>query len=143
MKPVFQDRFMDDPRGGNCVAACLASLLEIPLSEVPDFDMRRNCESEDGEDWRLFFGAWLEERFGLTLVSVDIPREDDDQELCGWWAEVEMMLGGPGPRGVGHCVVARGDQIVHDPRPEGGGLLKVKSAYFLLPARVRSHRASP
>jgi hypothetical protein len=36
MKPVFQTRY--DPPNGNCMAACVASILELPLDDV-DIDV--------------------------------------------------------------------------------------------------------
>lgn len=42
MIPVFQTKF--GPRNGNCMQAVVASLLELPLSEVPEF---RGTESQD------------------------------------------------------------------------------------------------
>jgi hypothetical protein len=62
VKPVDQTTF--GAPGGNCFSACVASLLEIPLSEVPYFMGDGPIEQE--YDWFNPFLAWLRER--------------------GWWA---------------------------------------------------------
>ena len=40
MKPVDQDSFSDESKGthGNCYAACIASILEVPLADLAEFD---------------------------------------------------------------------------------------------------------
>jgi hypothetical protein len=114
MIPVTQDKFggQDAPpeESGNCFAACIASILELPLSEVPNF-----CAYSD---WNTRVNNWLED-YGMFLITIEPkswyprPRQFDD---C------YSILSGPSGRGLRHCVVGKGEQMVHDPHPSRAGL---------------------
>lgn len=68
MKPVHQTNFQ---RGtGNCFAACLASILEMPLEEVPNFC--HEGSDADGSTWLERTARWLEER-GRGFVFLNYP----------------------------------------------------------------------
>lgn len=58
MKPVDQTQFAGEGVGGNCVQASVASILGLPLIDVPHF-----LEIADRpEEWELAFMDWLEDR---------------------------------------------------------------------------------
>ena len=71
MTPVKQtiltDKTVDPPVVGNCFQACVASLLDLPLDDVPHF-----C---DCNSWPMNFHRWLEDR-GLTSVQFSQPDLD-------------------------------------------------------------------
>src|SRR5260370_22421604 len=64
MKPVTQSLVGEE---GNCFAACVASILEMSLVEVPNF-----CAVDNG--WWAAFQAWLAER-GLCAVDINIEGQ--------------------------------------------------------------------
>jgi len=132
MKPVFQTRFhLPGEPPGNCFPACIASLLEVSISDVPQPGI------DDKDDWSEYWtrlGAWLE-GLGFHLIQVS----------PGWWStsvmsesESDLWIGsGPGPRGHRHSVVMRGAGfLVHDPHPSGVGLLEVDDREYLVPLDV-------
>jgi len=43
-----------------------------------------------------------------------------------------VIAGGPGPRGCDHCVLMRDGKLVHDPHPEGGGLMSVADVTLIV-----------
>lgn len=104
MKPVNQTIFKDEQGRGNCLQACIASLLELPLEDVPHFTAM-------GEEWWFNMRDWFAERnlnveWAATIVpfgawhiaSVVSPRFDD---------------------GTTHAVICNPDgEIVHDPHPD-------------------------
>jgi hypothetical protein len=110
MIPVFQDIL--DPVNGNCFAASIASILEIPLHRVPNF-----C--------RVSNPSWLEETqhflrpMGLSFLDVQIMPENRGWVLENW---TYHTIAGKGPRGAMHSVVAYRGKIVHDPYPGSPGL---------------------
>lgn len=64
MTPVDQTEF--GPFRGNCLSACVASLLDLPISEVPTFTDRH---AEGGVDWVNGLATWLDARgWGLVIV---------------------------------------------------------------------------
>jgi hypothetical protein len=99
VKPVDQTVF--GPRG-NCKAACVASVLEVALADVPE------C---DGGVWVQRHMDWLAAR-NLTLLH--IPANGGRFYVPGC-----HLLIAKSPRNDGyHCVVVRDGEIVHDPHPE-------------------------
>jgi ribosomal protein S18 acetylase RimI-like enzyme len=111
---------------GNCFQACVASILELPLEEVPHF-----CKDEnpywfrDLEDWLLPMGL------APMLVSPG---------TCSALDTTYSIAGGPAARGLMHSVVVRGVEVVHDPHPSRSGLVEVKDYMFFIaidPAAAR------
>jgi hypothetical protein len=99
MKPVDQTTF--GVGLGNCLSACVASLLHLPIEEVPHF----------GADdlWFQRLCDWLAPR-GFYAMCI---HYDPDHVPSGFY-----ILGGKSPRGEFlHAVVANGRTIVHDPHP--------------------------
>lgn len=111
MNPVEQTIFTVE-EGGNCMAACLASLFELPLNEVPNA-AKEWAKSKDPEYTRagwLLIEEWLDS-FGLEHVEFNgtewIPR--------GYW-----IASVPSPRleGETHAVIFEGRTFVWDPHPD-------------------------
>ena len=93
------------PYDGNCFSACLASILEIPIEEVPLFL---------GTYWDDFL-PWLKAR-GL---GASLYRKSERRFPLGY-----SIAGGPSKRFAGkmHACVAYDGMIVHDPHPSRDGL---------------------
>lgn len=110
MIPVDQDIFGGGK--GNCWAACLATLLDKPLSEVPNF-----C-GEMGDAWWEETQSWLQ---GQGLYGIEVFLAGDGPWLMSL-PPVPVILTGKSPRGeFGHACVGRisGNDIefIHDPHP--------------------------
>lgn len=114
MIPVYQDDFTFST--GNCFAACLATLLEVPLEAVPSFMAE--------EDWFGAVNRWLAPR-NLRFVDIKWTSEFAIQPDTGGYC----LLTGPSPRRpeLLHTIVAtigrRDDGHVefrptHDPHPD-------------------------
>jgi hypothetical protein len=120
MIPVYQTNF--DVPGGNCFSACVASILELPLEQVPYF-------MENDHSWWQKFNKWLKLRnmYGVYLLeewSVEIPA---GIHIASGIVEVETA-------GLcNHAVVARGKKVIHDPHPEGGGVDEIEHRVVLVP----------
>jgi len=133
MKPVMQTQF--GKADGNCYAACLASILEIPIDSVPPC---RQCNDESDQMAALrqqkFYREWAR-TMGFVLINVEGDFAAFDR--------VFMVAGGRGPRGIGHAVVWRGGKCVHDPFPGGGGLTGEPDEYeILVPMNPARRKAS-
>lgn len=113
MKPVFQTRF-GRPLG-NCWAAAIASVLEVPLEAV---------------DWAAGMAAEEVEPPGATDVSPEwLRRRDERLEALGYWlciftpvawpafipAGAHYLALGQTASGVGHVCVHLDGQLVHNP----------------------------
>ena len=120
MISVFQDKFSGHPDGGNCIQASVASLLELRLDDVPHFLKESGCWAT----WRITLDEWLEKSglyahwtYGDKIVHFD-----------GYF-----LATGPTTRGTHHMVIYKGNEMVHDPHPEGDGLVTIDSTCVFIP----------
>lgn len=134
MQFVTQTKFTDEALSvhGNCMAACIASLIDVNLASVPAWEDM----GEDGS-WGDSFIEFLEANgFSYEGLFTAIDPSLD------WWAELikrspgvdgHFIVGGKSPRlgGRGHAVIFRDGVMVHDPHPSGEGLTSVEEVYMI------------
>jgi hypothetical protein len=129
MKPVMQE--ITTSAEGDCLSACLASLLELEIGQVPKF--RRD---HGPVEMMPAAREWLEETHGCSLVQVNLKKLPLEQLLA---APGQLCIAGVKVRhGLYHAVVGRlsgdGFELVHDPHPAVGGILEHPLAlYFIVP----------
>ena len=139
MTPVLQRSFED--HRGDCFAACLASLLDVPLDAVPNFralqtDGKISCSGQAADDW-------LRENHHKRFIDIEFHHGDGPIEVDTSRVVLNrlyvrnrddyVLLSGESPRKNAdgskkyHCVVGRakcwGFEVVHDPHPDGGGIV--------------------
>lgn len=116
MRRVVQSRTGED---GNCFAACLASILNLPLSSVPEMSTDDQAERAN---------TFLAGR-GLSYRRVPI----DGRKPSGW-----STIEGVSPRGGMHACVARDGELAWDPHPieDGTGQGLVEPRYYGLIERL-------
>jgi hypothetical protein len=121
---VHQDRFgpADNPPGerGNCNQVCLATLLGLPVDQVPHFF--DTDEAIEVQRERML--GWLTERGWVALY---LPWTWVGSDWLVPPANGLVMVSGKSPRGPwGHVVVGRLEgadwHLVHDPHPSKTGL---------------------
>ena len=101
MKPVEQT-ILTVP-GGNCFAASVASILELPLDALPVIE-----QHEDGQ----WFYQWLDWLGPLNLTFVLIASSPS------WTPLGYAILSAQSPRDLClHCVVCFNGKIAWDPSP--------------------------
>lgn len=121
MKPVMQDAFGDT---GNCFSACLASLFEIDLKDVPNFFV---LAGNDANVWWKEVRNWLRPR-GFGVMSVAFT----DAKLIGGF-EGWLIVCGESQRGFQHATLWRDGMIVHDPHPSQCGIISPDAVDLLYP----------
>lgn len=109
---------------GNCFSTCVACLLRVPVQEVPNFCVERPSR------WLGDCNDWLRKR-GWTLLYLRGPEWPPF--LLAHHPGLTVVAGGPGPRGADHCVLMRDGVLLHDPHPDGTGLLQVEDVMVLVP----------
>ena len=87
---------------GTCFRTCLASVLNLRESQVPDFK-RANLDPE--------VNRWLGKNYGLQYKELPIT----DPAPLGY-----HFILGLSPRGGQHCVVGYNGRLAHDPHPMDG-----------------------
>jgi len=135
----------EDVVPGDCWRACLASLLEVPIAEVPHFIHLYPTEPDaevtpeelaqrevDGPPWWRASVAWVrEQRPGWTIAAWDrpepwVPLMPKVLEIDGVPLTAREIITAPSPRGAwNHSVLvdAQTGELEHDPFPGGQGVL--------------------
>lgn len=136
MRPVDQTVFTVP--GGNCFSACVATLLELELDDVPYF--MGDEPPDQPSEWFERFAGWLA-RFGFYPLYCALGGDNR------WRPHGLHILSGLSPRAAElgetwqHCVVARGTEIIHDPHPSRAGVLSHDDVVVLVPFDPRrTHR---
>ena len=114
MIPVKQQvLYQDEPRiYGDCMRACVASILELPINEVPHF-----LEVAKGSIYEFYN---LIEEF---LLERGYEAYWQHSLIYHWrpgLPDCYHIISGPSPRypGVGHAVVGLNGSPVFDPHPD-------------------------
>ena len=119
MKPVdmISEYNPIDNKSGDCWRACIASLLELSVNDVPHF------VGEYGNRYMEKTRKWLNER-GFGLVET---------RYHGGYNSF-LIASGPSPRSkdVTHSVIWQNGKMVHDPHPSRAGLWGLPYDYSIL-----------
>lgn len=115
MIPVYQSITKHDPDNGqigDCFRACICSLLELPIEKVPHFATypqdqwwSRVIDYMDAKGYKVFCG------FGAQA---------DPKDKALYYIATGTSL-----RGFLHSVIYREGKLVHDPHPDGGGVVDI------------------
>lgn len=137
MIPHTQTIFGDGTEGatpGNCMQTAVASLLDLPLDDVPHF------VAEPIETWWTEFLDWIFAR-GLRLTMFEDRFDEIEQYRGGDLITAPLSLApadrlaianGMTERGFRHSVLWQHGALVHDPHPSGAGLLDGPDEIWLL-----------
>jgi hypothetical protein len=106
MKPILQTKFGEQ---GNCLQACIASLLEIEMDAVPEFPISGQF---------LHLERFMRQR-GLQPVAYPPERFTPPYD-------VYYLVWGLSPRGIRHSVIYQNNLMVHDPHPDCSGLTTIE-----------------
>lgn len=134
MKPVDQTIF-SNPEGtskGNCMTACVASLLELPIEEVPYFI------GLPEDEWFSVFQNFLKQH-GYQFSGMFFFTEG-----LGW---KELLQLSPGVNGyfmcsgaswrdyvtAGHAVIYKDGEMIHDPHFSRMGIKVLEDAWMIEP----------
>lgn len=120
MKPVKQLIYNQGSNGvGDCLRACVASILEIPIETVPNF-----IEYEKGGNEYLDVMNEFLRKYRLKSLNLSYQNWDDPQN---WKPPGYHMIYGYSERGIKHAVVGYQGQVVFDPHPDETGLVEIDS----------------
>lgn len=126
MKPVAQT-ILHNPETpevmGNCVQAVVASILELPLEEVPHFVQQDYDNKGEGNwYWMNLLRQFLKSH-NKTLTRLYAPEELATDE--------QLIVFGDSPRDVGHAVIFQDGKLLHDPHPDKTGLKTQSHIYAI------------
>ena len=126
MKKVYQNKF---GAGGNCFQACIASIFELSLEEVPDF-----CNEYKGEVYYEQFVKWLNKR-GFSALPVDANDDSGSLNRPNYKGCI-LMVGGKNNDDVMHSVIYKDGELVHNPNRKCKGI-KPETIDIIFPLNPR------
>ena len=120
MIPIIQTVHTKDD--GNCLAACLASVLEVGIETFPDLP-------KGNGKWIKIITEHLH-KMDYNLILIDDINEENIQ---GYY----LMVGDNPTSGHQHCVVCKNGKIVHDPSPKRDKDLPcLTKSYFIIISKI-------
>lgn len=127
MIKVYQTLTVDNDGQGNCLNACIASILERPLREVANI-------LPNGEGcWFSQWNAWLAEQ-GYKLVYSKPGSPPKGYSLATLYTERVYPEGHrKAGANIAHMCVAFNGRIIHDPYPFGSERYDVRYFQELVP----------
>ena len=114
MKPVDQKTFGDP--GGNCMSACIASLLDLSIEDVPYF-------GSEIEEYNNNLDIFLLDR---GLIAITFLNNSD------WVPKCFHIMGGRTGMGASHAVVGVNGEMIHNPNRLDRSSLKIVEDYTIL-----------
>lgn len=131
MKPIFQT--IIDPKEGNCLQACIASLFEVEIEKIPHIPPKDGRQLRDYREWLL--------SFGYTMIVLPVDQPKGMRVAAGLPIGMLMMVSGKSGKfsNGNHVVVGRisdglgSYEIAHDPNPEATGISTPYYYYFFAP----------
>lgn len=125
MTPTKQTILHDPANGqfGDCFRACIASLLDLPITAVPHV-----CDAKpDGDTtWYVEISEWLAIEHGL--IYFEFGNGDGWAEsFAAAGGECFHVISGRSPRGHLHAIVGRNGEPFFDPHPSNAGLTTIET----------------
>ena len=101
---------------GNCFAACVASILELPIEDVPN--LGNDSDNFNWSDWMRLWNEWLESR----NLCLSVIHYYEWEGVSSTKPKGYSILSAKSPRlkeqELNHAVVCFDGKIVFDPHPQ-------------------------
>lgn len=111
---------------GNCQTAVIASLLEWEIEDVPYFAKGLHPDLIPSENDRAdIFNKRVDDFFENLGYQLNwyLPSDEIDRYIREECIDIPYQVAGKSPRGYQHVVIYLNGEMVHDPHPEGGGVI--------------------
>lgn len=137
MKPVYQTKYGEGE--GNCFQACLASIFELELEDVPDFC---NVYPTKDNTWFNEYTKWLNGK-GYSVLTFSL-LENSSISLNGPQLRgCILLVSGKNKNKVQHCTIYRDGECIHNPNKNCTGIVPeyVDIIFPLNPSEKAEHLA--
>lgn len=116
----FKKQTINDNKRGNCFSACIASLLEVEVEDVPNVN-------DMGNNWYQEFNKWLLSKHSCQMLDVIIDSEYH-------MPSIPMIAHGKSMNfpDVMHSVLWQNGKMIFDPSPSNKGIDGEPKTYTLL-----------
>jgi hypothetical protein len=142
---------------GNCFAACIASILEVPITEIPNVEVFYHLDTGywaevmltflESKGWDLCTDdKYLSFHYGFkTIPNINcqdgsnynkvlelMPDHDDRRHWQYKNKHNYYLVSGKSPRGFNHICIFKEGKLVHDPHPSKEGLTTISNFQTLI-----------
>jgi hypothetical protein len=94
---------------GNCFEACIASILDKDITDVPDL-----CAHEKSGKWIEVLNCWLDQ-FGMAYMECSVPTAEVEEFFKNKDFYHIIIAQTTGPGTIKHAVVGRKGKVIFDP----------------------------
>jgi hypothetical protein len=117
---------------GNCYAAAIASMLEVPITEVPNVETLFDI---GGTLWAEVMHAFLTHNGWELMTNEDFRVFHDDNHgaelgqrgaMLDYCKDKYYFVSGDTIRGIKHICIYKNGELVHDPHPTKEGLVTLE-----------------
>jgi hypothetical protein len=123
------DQIVFDDSLGDCFRACVASVLEFGITDMPNF-------WEETQEARVFWdkvNVWLEENHSCKCITIEITKGCEN-----FTQNILCIAHGKSPRGNEDHAVVWYNGLLHDPHPLRLGLKNIPTVFtFFVPVEKR------
>jgi hypothetical protein len=107
----------------NCLQVCLASIFDLEIDDVPNFN---NVSSNE---WISLMNDFLEDFGYYALIVSAMTDLGELTPIRG----IHLMLGEANHNGIYHAVIGEDGKMIHDPSPNASGLREIDVHVVLIP----------
>jgi hypothetical protein len=122
---------------GNCYAAAIASILELPISEVPNVETLFHIDGAywaevmhtflNSNGWELLtdnrYRCFHPDLYSTMESPVEVDFDDWIDQLKDELRDKFYLVSGNSTRGIMHITIWQNGKMVHDPHPTRDGII--------------------
>ncbi len=127
IEPERIDQTVTGPKG-NCFSACLAMMLGLTISEVPNFCEAPGFDEDPGPAFMRAFHVWLNVR-GWGHITMNA----EGMLFRRYFSKGYVIAAGMTARGMLHSVIYKDGELWYDPHPSHIGIHAVLEVDLLFP----------
>lgn len=122
MIKVIQTKYGEE---GNCFAACIASLFEVEIDDIPFL-----ADFQDWNEYLSVLNSTLRNKFGVILFYGEF--KDWDDYIKENYIDSHYIVSGDSNKGLEHAVIYKNGELFHNPNNLGTEIINIKHVYVFL-----------
>ena len=122
MKKLNQTKYGEE---GNCFAACIASLFEVEIADIPFL-----AEYKNWDEYLNVLNSILRNKFEVILLHGEF--KDWEDYLKENYIDSYYIVSGDSNKGLEHAVIYKNGELFHNPNNLGTEIINIKHVYVFL-----------
>jgi hypothetical protein len=122
MKKLNQTKYGEE---GNCFAACIASLFEVEIADIPFL-----ADYKNWDEYLSVLNSILRNKFEVILLHGEF--KDWEDYLKENYIDSYYIVSGDSNKGLEHAVIYKNGELFHNPNNLGTEIINIKHVYVFL-----------